>query len=228
MIESVMVVEDEMLTARYIASLLQGWGIRVIGTFDNALSVIAALEEELPALLLMDVNIRGNMDGFSLSDKIWEKHSVPIVYITAYCDNETLQRAFRPLAYGYVMKPFGPEELETVLRTARQRIQERSPCEKNTQSGGIIDLSPLHTYDPSDGRLYVNGTEVTLTVKQNVLLAHLVAHRHQVVSYNDLEFAIWADEETSSSSLKMVVYGLRKRAPELSIKNLSKQGYILS
>ncbi|MHC3995598.1 response regulator [Thiomicrolovo sp. ZZH C-3] len=228
MIDSVMIVEDEMLTARYISSILKGWGIRVVGVFDNAMAVIAAFEEEIPGLVLMDVNIRGNIDGFALSDMIWEQHTVPIVYITAYCDNETLQKAFRPLAYGYVMKPFGPEELETVLRSAHRRHQKVSDEAHDTEKGARIDLSPVHTYDLATASLYADGEEVVLTAKQNILLEHLVLHRHQVVSYHELEFAIWADEEVSPSSLKTVVYSLRKRAPELRIKNLSKQGYTLS
>ncbi|WP_345969508.1 DNA-binding response regulator [Sulfurimonas sp. HSL1-6] len=228
MIDSVMVVEDEVLTARYITSILNGWGIRVIGVFDNAMAVIAAFEEEIPGMVLMDVNIRGKVDGFALSDMIWEQHTVPIVYITAYCDNETLQKAFRPLAYGYVMKPFGPEELETVLRSAYRRHQSERLEEDEAEKSERIVLSPIHTYDLVTASLYADGEDVALTAKQNILLEHLVRHRHQVVSYHDLEFAIWADEEVSSSSLKTVVYSLRKRAPELRIKSLSKQGYILS
>ncbi len=225
---SVMIVEDESVTARYISGIVQKLGIHVANTCDNGRDVLEALKKDTPECLLMDVNIRGSMDGFALNELIQHDYAIPVIFITGYCDNETLSRAYGVNAYGYVVKPFTEQDLETVLSSAwrRYRKEETAPEHKNNEEHTLF-ISKVHRYELDSRRLFCDEKEVCLTMKQNQLLEMLVRHRNSVVSYRELEYALWPEEEVSSSALRTLIYGLRKLAPQLQIKTQSKSGYTL-
>lgn len=224
--ESVMIVEDEIITARYIAGQVTKIGIRVTGIYNSADTVMAALADDAPELVLMDVNIKGNRDGFELSELIWQHKKVPVIYITAYCDNQTLQQAFKPLSYGYVVKPFSPIDLEEVLKRAYGQYARQTKIEERPNDT-MLKLSPVHSFETDSARLYRNDEEVALSHNQRLLLSILVKNLNNVLSNVTLEYAIWKDEDISLSTMRTLIYSLRKVAPELQIKTHSKSGYSL-
>ena len=225
---SVMIVEDEVVTARYISGIVGKLGIHVMGTCDNGPDVLEMLKNETPECLLMDVNIRGNMDGFTLYEQIRRNYPIPVIYITAYCDNETLSKAYEQSSYGYVVKPFTEYDLETVLHSAWRRYrQKEAPAQIQNSEPQSVAISDVHRYELQSRRLFCNQKEIELTRKQNQLLEMLVRHRNRVVSYSELEYTLWPEEEVSTSTLRTLIYSLRKQAPELQIKTQSKSGYTL-
>jgi signal transduction histidine kinase/CheY-like chemotaxis protein len=116
----VLVVEDEQLVAFDLATRLAAAGYAA----DTAASGEEAIEKVMvapPDVILMDIKLSGEMDGTEVAEHIRSSLDVPIVYLTAFVDQATLDRARRSEPYGYIVKPFNPRELEATIEMALQR-----------------------------------------------------------------------------------------------------------
>lgn len=113
-----LIVEDEGLVARDLENMTRTMGYEVCGvanTADEALVQVASLQ---PELVLMDVVIKGTLDGIAAAEKIWEVYHIPVIYVTAYTDEVTVQRATLSEPFGYILKPFDERELKIAVEMA--------------------------------------------------------------------------------------------------------------
>lgn len=122
----VFIVEDEVLVARDIKSRLEKLGYRVLGTAARGDDAVARILADQPDLILMDINLKGEMDGIEAADRIRAKADLPIIFCTAYSNDETLARAKVTVPYGYVLKPFDNRELEITIEIALHKHQLES------------------------------------------------------------------------------------------------------
>ncbi len=121
----ILVVEDETLVAEDIRECLnaRGYDVPLIArSGEEALQQASALR---PDLVLMDIRLRGEIDGIEAGREIYDRFEIPIVYLTAYADDSTLRRARSTHPFGYLLKPFGEKQLETNIEIAldRHRIE---------------------------------------------------------------------------------------------------------
>jgi DNA-binding NtrC family response regulator len=145
----ILVVEDEQIVAVDIESHLERLGYRVVGTAvsgDEACRKVSDLE---PDLVIMDVRIEGATDGIEAARRIRQSRDVPVVFLTAYADAETVERAKGAEPYGYLVKPFDPRDLHMTIQMALhkadvdRRLQESHDNLKtilNAQRHGTIML----------------------------------------------------------------------------------------
>ncbi|MEI6235170.1 MAG: response regulator [Planctomycetota bacterium] len=112
------VVEDELVVARDIQIQLNGLGYDTVGHTDRAEEAILRVGELRPDLVLMDVQLAGTMDGIAAAQAIRDQFSIPVVFLTAFSNQETLERAKLTEPFGYVLKPFSERELQTVVEMA--------------------------------------------------------------------------------------------------------------
>ncbi len=120
---SVVIVEDEMITAIELKEKLLKIGFTVptiVASGEEAINIVA---EVRPDLVLMDIVLQGPVDGIEAASKI-SSLDIPVVFLTAYSDNNTLQRAQSASPYGYIIKPYPDKELQLTLETALQKHQE--------------------------------------------------------------------------------------------------------
>jgi PAS domain S-box-containing protein len=119
MIESkrVLVVEDESIVALEIQDRLMGFGYLAIIASSGEEAIKKAVEFH-PDIVLMDVMLKGGMDGIEAAGRIKKSMDIPIVYLTAYSDENTLQRAKNTQPFGYLIKPFQARELNISLDIA--------------------------------------------------------------------------------------------------------------
>ena len=118
---SILVVEDESIVALDIKNHLRRFGYGVQGPAASAASALAIIEESRPDLILMDIKIQGDIDGLEASRIIREKYSLPVILLTAYADEQTLNRAKMSGPFGYILKPFDERELRTTIEMALYR-----------------------------------------------------------------------------------------------------------
>lgn len=114
----ILIVEDESIVAKDIQAGLQGLGYTVVGmvaTGEEALEQAATLR---PDLVLMDIKLKGEMDGIETAHRLRASYPVPVVYLTAFTDDNTLHRAKASEAFGYLLKPFEDRELRTTIEMA--------------------------------------------------------------------------------------------------------------
>ena len=116
----VLVVEDEHLVALDIQVRLTRMGFTPVVCFTGADAVLKASEEHFD-LILMDIKLKGAMDGIEAAHSIHATQDVPVIYLTAYADASTIERARLTEPYGYVLKPFNDRELKATIEIALQR-----------------------------------------------------------------------------------------------------------
>ena len=114
----ILVVEDEGIIAKDIESTLNRSGYSVIAVASSGEEAIKKAMETHPDLVLMDIVLEGDMDGVAAAEKIRDRFDIPVVYLTAYSDDTTLQRAKITEPYGYILKPFQERELYTTIEMA--------------------------------------------------------------------------------------------------------------
>jgi DNA-binding LytR/AlgR family response regulator len=114
----ILIVEDESLVATDIQESLESLGYSVQGVVDTGLKAIEAVEKHLPDLVLMDINLKGEMTGIEAAKIISKESDVPIIYLTANADIDTVNKAKVALPYGYIIKPFTDKDLQTNIEIA--------------------------------------------------------------------------------------------------------------
>lgn len=126
-------MEDERLIALEIATRLERMGYKVCYDATDAEEALREVENFGPDIVLMDIRISGDIDGIETARKIQSVANIPIVYITAYSDDNTLERAKETLPYGYLTKPVQEKDLKIVLEMAFHRIQVEEVLETANQ-----------------------------------------------------------------------------------------------
>ncbi len=114
----IMVVEDESIVALDIRNRLNILGYEVAGVFATGEEAVDKAGEVNPDLILMDIMLKGDLDGIDTADRISEHQRVPFIYLTAYADEETLKRAQNTGPFGYIIKPFEDRELKLSIEMA--------------------------------------------------------------------------------------------------------------
>jgi PAS domain S-box-containing protein len=123
----ILVVEDESIVALDIKNHLLRFGYRTMGPVSSAEAAFNEINRQVPDLVLMDIKIHGNMDGIEASRIIREKYHRPVILLTAFADDQTLDRAKVSGPFGYILKPFNERELKTTIEMAlyRHRMEVR-------------------------------------------------------------------------------------------------------
>ncbi len=114
----ILVVEDEAIIAEYISSSLVSLGYEVCAVVATGEEAVRLAEELLPDLVVMDVVLQGEIDGISAANLIQERQRIPVVFLTAYSDEEMLDRARVAAPFGYLIKPFRDRELHSTIKMA--------------------------------------------------------------------------------------------------------------
>ena len=116
-----LIVEDEILIAEELKERLSRLGFSVIAAVDSADEGIAIATKERPDLVLMDIRLKGEKDGVQAAKEIRQQVDVPIVYLTAYSDQLTVDRAKATEHDGFILKPFQRRELQSTIEVAMRR-----------------------------------------------------------------------------------------------------------
>ncbi|MBE0460535.1 MAG: HD domain-containing protein [Candidatus Aminicenantes bacterium] len=118
-----MLVEDESIVARDICNMLLGLGYDVLDVVSSASESIKKTRDLRPDLVLMDIMLEGEKAGIQAAHYIFTHLNTPVVYLTAYTDEITLQQAKKSEPFGYLLKPFEERELHTTIETALYKFQ---------------------------------------------------------------------------------------------------------
>ena len=123
---NLVIVEDERIVAADLADQLAGMGYTVCANVASADQAMEAIDRLHPDLVLMDIRLGGSLDGTQAANAIWERRQSPVVYLTAYADEDTLAAVKRTEAYGYVMKPYEPREVHAAIQLALERRERET------------------------------------------------------------------------------------------------------
>ena len=129
--KTVLVVEDEGLIAMDLRRHLENFGYIVPAVVKTAGDAIRLQAAHLPNLILMDIHLRGKMDGIEAAAEIRKTSDVPIVFLTAYADTATVERAKTTEPVGYMMKPFRSGDIRVQIEVALHKYQAEQRLHKN-------------------------------------------------------------------------------------------------
>ena len=114
----ILIVEDELLIAKGLARKLQKLGYTVVDIVSSGEKALEKVAETQPDLVLMDIVIKGEMDGIETAELLHERFNIPVIYVTAYADDSTLDRAEQTGSYGYLLKPYQEREVHATIKLA--------------------------------------------------------------------------------------------------------------
>ncbi|MBN1350004.1 PAS domain S-box protein [candidate division KSB1 bacterium] len=155
----ILVVEDEKIVAMEIQDRLEGLKYNVLSVVSSGEEAINRVEEERPDLALMDIVLRGDMDGVETARKIRSQFNIPVIYLTAFAGEETLQRAKITEPFGYIIKPFDEKELRTSIEMALYRHQMEKQLKASEERYRVLyddNPSMYFTVDSNGKILSVN------------------------------------------------------------------------
>ncbi|MGK5094333.1 ATP-binding protein [Deltaproteobacteria bacterium TL4] len=122
----VMIVEDEGLVAKSIEKELLRLGYEVPAVAMSGEEALEQLGHISPDLALMDIRLSGKLSGLETAEKIWKTHKIPVVYLTAFADDEILREAQKTSCFGYLIKPFQERQLHATIKIALQKAQRET------------------------------------------------------------------------------------------------------
>ncbi len=129
--EKILIVEDEIIMAMAVEQKLVDLGYDVVGIIDTGEDAVKCADQLRPDLILMDIVLKGKMDGIEAAQQIHDDLDIPIIYLTAYSDDDVLKRARVTEPYGYMIKPFRKGEVKAYIEMA---LYKHKLEKKNSES----------------------------------------------------------------------------------------------
>ncbi|WP_061249162.1 histidine kinase dimerization/phosphoacceptor domain -containing protein [Leptospira alstonii] len=155
----ILVVEDEIIVAVNLGQKLKKLGYELVGITSSGEEAIQKAEENHPDLVLMDINIEGNLDGIETAEVLRTRFHTPVIYLTAYADESTLDRAKKTEPLGYIVKPFESDQLRSSIEVAlyKNEIEQRSKQTEEKLKGALDQLGAgIVTTDENGLLLFMN------------------------------------------------------------------------
>jgi diguanylate cyclase (GGDEF)-like protein len=188
----VLVVEDERIVALDLRGALEDLGYAVVGTAASSDEALRAADERRPDLVLMDIRISGARDGIQTAGMLRARYRLPVVYLTANADADTLERALATEPAGYLVKPYNPDSLRTTIEVAFRRheaeaaqrhahARERAQLEHRTRKATqrVRRLRREVTLDPLTG--LHNRRHLEQVLKREISFAQRGGHAVGVI-----------------------------------------------
>lgn len=221
----IMIVEDEILVALDIESTLQKMDFEVIGIAVDYNEAIELVKKNLPDIILMDIQLENSKDGIYTAQKIQKIKNIPIIYLTAFFDEETVNRAIQTNPVSYLLKPFNMDELKSTIMLAVFKINRLN---KYTIEKNCTPLGFDYFYDAENEMLFFKNIPIKLSVNERKLLTILVQAKGAVVSFREIELLIWTEEPVSDGALRTLIHRLRIKLEYKTIETLPSIGCKLS
>ncbi len=118
---NILIVEDEHIVAWDIKETIEMLGHTTLDRVVSGTEALFSAQSTLPDLVLMDIRLEGAIDGIAAGGEIYHRLDIPVIYLTAHADELTLKRAARTNPFGYIVKPFQAQSLQTTIQIALQR-----------------------------------------------------------------------------------------------------------
>ncbi len=222
----ILIVEDESIVAMEIESFITRLGYDVVAIASSSEEALIYALKYQPHVILMDITIKGSMDGIEVADKILASIKTTIIYITAFNDDNTIQRAILTNPVAYLIKPFNRQELNASVKIALLNYNKTD--NSFSQKRGDIILNDEFSYDSKDTQLLCCSEYVHLTKRESELLKLLISSKNSIVSIYEIENALWPDKEPNESTRRALISRLRSKLKHQFIDTIPSIGYRIS
>lgn len=217
----ILIVEDESIVALDIKRILTTLQYEVTNMASDYISAIKSVQENRPDIILMDVNLGKGKDGIQTVKEIQLNYDIPVIYITAYGDENTINRAVATNPMGYLLKPFKKDEIKSIILLTLYKLNQINDFNKNANHH---NLGSNYYYDLDNEILFYKNNPLKLSIKEKKLLTILVEAKGQIVSFRELEYMLWPDAPICDSTLRTLIYRLRTKLEYKIIETISSIG----
>ena len=215
---NILIIEDESIISLHLKKSVISLGYNVTGIARDANEVLKIIENSKVDIALVDINLAGDIDGIQLATILSTTYNIPIIFITAFKDKETLKRASNIDFAGYIIKPFREDELEVTLNLTVLKYNL-------TQEINIIKITNKYTYNFEEQQLYIYGNTIKLTQKESTLLTLLINAKGSVVAYEDIDSIVWNYSIVSDDSRRQLFRRLRSKLQDFPFELIKGIGY---
>lgn len=172
----ILIVEDEGIVAFNLQQRLQHMGYQVTGMAESGAQGLQLVARERPDLVLMDIHLKGEMDGIELAEALGQEHDLPVVYLTAYAEDTTLERARRTRPYGYLIKPFSERELHATVQMALERHEVQTALSESQAQLRQSLATVRRVNEALEERVSERTAELRRHVQELEAFSHTAAH----------------------------------------------------
>ncbi len=243
---SIIIVEDDEITALNLKLSLLKHNYDVIAVCDNAVQAKDKIDKYKPDVIIIDISLQESDDGIELAKTIKESYTIPFIYLTSYSDDEIISEAIKTEPYGYIVKPFDPSSLHATIQMAifkfnmeNKRFEEIDANKINEQNiekllyskreseKPVVNFGNGYHIDISKNHIFYNNEKLKLTKKESAILKLLVAKLGHIISFDQAIDYVWKDRGATENSIRTLVWRLRNKLPTDIIKNASGIGYYI-
>jgi len=219
----VMIVEDETIVSMEISTYLESLGYKVVAIVDNSSDAYIKALKFKPHIIMMDIKIKGERDGIDTALKIINEIDTSIIYLTAYCDDQTVERAIKTNPSAYLTKPFNKRELFASLKIA-SFVYSKKVQFCSLKRGDIL-LDDEFSFDSKKEQLIYCNEYLHLTKREQELLNLLIKSKNSIVSINTMENEIWPDKQPNEGTRRALISRLRSKMKYKFIDTIPSIGY---
>ncbi len=226
MSERILIVEDEPKVVRVVSEVLKAMGYQVL-VATNGEQAIECVAVEQPDLMILDIMLPGELDGFETALRVREFSTIPIIMLTAKVREADMLKGFECGVDDYIKKPFSAKELLARIRAVLNRARQTA-----TQPNIELVCGDIRINLPQR-KVMIGDEEIHLTPTEYKLLYELASHHNQVMLHEQLLTAVWGSAYRSDFDyLRSYIHLLRRKiepdpANPRYIKRVSGVGYML-
>lgn len=218
----VAIIEDEGITALYLKDTVSSFGHEVVAMYADGAKLLKYMQSAEVDVVFMDINIKGIRNGIEVAEEVQKLYPlVSFVFVSANLDSETITKACEVEPLGYLTKPVQSKQLEAILILVKKHREKFLSFENEIMQIGA------YTYNDKIRTLHHEEEFISLSTQEHLCLHTLLRHKDTQVRTKLLIESIWGSEENRGASLRELLTRLRKKLPEVTIKNIPNIGYCL-
>ncbi len=216
----VLIIEDEGIIGIHIKRTIISMGYHVLMVVKNAADALKIAKTNKIDLIISDISIDGDMDGIECCNILQTNYNIPVIFVTAYHDLNTLEKASNVDFVGYLIKPFREDELNTMMQLA---ILKYKLLEKKKK----LIINQYYSYSYDENKLFFKDKPIKLTRKENSFLLLLIKAHGALVSYDNIEHNIWQDEQVDDGTRRQLIYRFKQKLQDFPFELIKGLGYKL-
>jgi two-component system, response regulator YesN len=218
---SVLIVEDEPVPAFTLKRTLNDLGYRVLATASNMRDALLAARTELPDLALIDIVLGPREDGIELARTLREEGELGIVFLTSFADAETVRRASAVRPNGYLVKPFGRDELFATVETAMSQLGDHAPLAQLADPGGLASQQLNATLDHIAKHFDQNLSVVDLAARIGLSPGHFATLFKRSTGITPIQYVINERMREAKRLLRETDWSILQIASAVGFENQS-------
>jgi len=223
MSQNILIVEDEYIIAMEIESYLSSLNYNIIGICSTAEEVYTIVKKIHVDLILMDIFLTES-SGIDAAKRAREINpNIPIIFLSAHMDEETISHAIAVDPVAYLVKPFNRNDLSVAIKIGLTQNQ----LHEKTLIRGDIHLDKEFSFDTKSSELICCGESISLTKKERKLLKLFLKNINSLISISTVEYELWPDQPSSDTRRRSLISRLRSKLKHKFIETYASEGYIL-